>query len=291
MDSLMNTKLAIGASALVVLGLALGASVQAAKSSAGERYVREWVQDVVSNEIPGRLEIGDLGDFELFSPPGVARAQARGVRFLDPDGEPVITVDDATVELDLLALLMFDVRIQRATAHGAEVRIDGLQDGGPRIEDVFSDSDPFQPRRFGVFIENIEVRDVRFIAIPGPQKSIAFEQLEGIVDIAVLSDAPGATVKVRGFRGMMSEPRVLGIKIELTDATGVIATSADKVVDIAYEATVAGAAVSGRFRLYPDDEKRPARLSVDADGIVGKLGAAGLQLQTLFGAGLEVDVK
>lgn len=254
-------------------------------SSWGEERARAFVQRSLSDAVPGRLVVERLGDFEVFSPPGVLRFTAEGTRLEGASGEELFTLNEVTAELDLAALLMRDFHMNRVSISGAQIPCD-VETGRPHIALPPARRAVFEPRPLNIRLENVDIIGLYLVAQSEDRERLILGRITGQLDVTVPRDEPGVKIKVRGVKGVMSHPMAL----QLHDATGDVDTSADTVADIRFSANASGAALTGRVRYVPRDRTEPVQVSIENVRTLDAGMLSGNPLDMLGGMGIPLDM-
>ncbi len=236
---------------VVSLAVALAALFVASRTAAGRRFARDRIVSAVDRAIPGSVEIDAV---ETLWP---ARTRVRGLVFRDPEGRPVIEVERASIDLDLAATFGRRLRFRSAHVKGARIAI-ATGDGRLGIERAFSDggrdrSDGGEERkrRIALDLASMRVDDARLVVDMAGERRVVMDGIDGFV--GVYAD-PGAPVRVKLDRvsARLAESPAIDVPMRFDDLSGTVRAKSERVVDVEFRGAIAGDAMRGAFRYFPD---------------------------------------
>jgi hypothetical protein len=165
-----------------ILIVSVIASLAWARSDAGHAWIARRLEETISSQIRGHLEIGTLDSADLH------HVSAHDVRFFDESGRIVIAADEAELDYDLGALVHGRFVSPRGHAHGGHVFLQTAADGTLFLDRAFRSAHPGPPGApIGddvVHLENLMVDDVTLVAAVGSAPTATVREV-------------GATVLVR----------------------------------------------------------------------------------------------
>lgn len=149
-----------------------------AESEDGHRWIARRVEEIISGQIRGHLEIGQVDRADLH------HIAARDVVFSDESGREVIRADKADLTYDFEQLLRGRFVSYGGRVHGGRVRLETL--GHELLLDrAFRSSHPGPPGQpVGqdvVHLENLEVDDVSLSVHLGDAPVAVFRRLSAVV--------------------------------------------------------------------------------------------------------------
>jgi hypothetical protein len=216
--------LLIGLLALTAVVVCAGLVI--ANTASGRRFAADRIEGLVTGEIPGRLEIGEITELSWLS------LHAKDIRFFHPDGRLVLHVEDAIVEPDLLEALQARLSFDRVAAEGGSILMGADPDGRLSLEAAFDSpyrpGTPRDPKRglhYDMRNMHVEKFKARF-PIPGFE-NLQMTNVRGLVHVWRL-DSIGTRVRLTDLAGAVS-PEVAGSKLAVKDLDALI-TGADDVV-------------------------------------------------------------
>jgi hypothetical protein len=216
---------------LLIVWLALGllgvcAGLVLGYTASGRRFVADRIEGVVTGEIPGRLEIGEISELSWLS------LRAKDIRFFHPDGRLVLHVENAVVEPDLLDALRARLSFERVAAEGGSIVLSPDPDGRLALEAVFAapsrpgmPSDPKRGLHYDMRNMHVEKFQAR-IPVPGFE-NLQIGAVRGTVHVWRI-DTVGTRVRLTDITGSVT-PEVAGAKLAVKDLDALI-TGAEEVV-------------------------------------------------------------
>lgn len=287
-----TTRHLFGAFALVLLALFVLAATFFAllHTEWGRERVRDSVERRVTDEIPGTLQLGAVRAIDLLGELGIATVAVESVSFREPHGAEVIVVDDATLAVDLAALLRGHLAFRRGTITGGMVLVH-VRNGVSTLERTFDhpDSEGTQPG-MTIDLASLRVDDLRVVIQPDPNTEVVVDDVEGFVRIRRTDDTPGIVVELERIEGTVDQPSFLGEHARLTSVDGEIRGREAKVVDLRYVAHFLGGTLTGTFAFVPNTDKT-VRIVLDADGVRASIVALAANLRTELGGKVDIDMK
>lgn len=196
-------------SLLATLGFSLALRQQLGSEN-GRELTRRGVEAAYARHLRGSLRIGAIDTLDG------THARARDVRFFDPQGEVVVSVREAEVDLDAAALLGGTLRFERARARDAVVYVRPGVDAKTSLEEAFgsentedsNESSSHERTRATERPLAIDTGAIRFddttlrLALGGPE--VTLRELEGFVRVARSEGGP--RVRFDAVRGRYDGP-------------------------------------------------------------------------------------
>ncbi|MCA9529512.1 MAG: hypothetical protein KC543_05210 [Myxococcales bacterium] len=275
----------IGWAALALLCAAVAVGLALALTAAGRALIAHQVERRVSDRIAGSLEIGELRSIGLLHP------VATDVVFRDVDGTRVLSVERASVDIDLWAALRGRLAFDGAEAHGVSVLVDVPEQGVPNIKRAFqvdrSGEDPDD-------LLKLDLRDMRFdgaalwLRAKGETK-VVMHDLSGFIRV-YREDTHGVQVTLSQVRGHFVEPKLPNHTIELEDLDGWIHAKTDHVVHMEMSTKI-GAGGLDVVVDYHKDHEPPVELRLHPKAGGGAImTAVGTAVRSWFTDKLSVDL-
>jgi len=183
------------AALLATIGFSLALRQQLASAHARE-LTRRGIEAAYARHLRGTLRIGSIDALDG------TRAHARDVRFFDPQGEVVVSVRAAEIDLDAAALFGGTLRFERARARDAVVYVRPGVDAKTSLEEAFAsvdsegsdESSSHERTRATERPLAIDTGAIRFddttlrLALGGPE--VTLRELEGFVRVARSEGGP-----------------------------------------------------------------------------------------------------
>lgn len=212
------------------LGCALtAAALLCAFTAQGRRGVADGIEALVSDNIPGRLEIGELTQLRW------GWLRARDVRFFHPDGRCVLHVVHAEVEPDLGDVWRKRLTFKRVAADGGKMLFTVDPDG--RLSFEAAVSAPSQPGEvssageglhYGLRNMHVDNFSLEFKVFGDERYKLT--RIRGTVHVWRI-DTPGTRVKLQHISGTLT-PEVAGAKLKALDIDGIVRGNAQTVADL-----------------------------------------------------------
>lgn len=197
-------------------------------SFAGRRLVKYGLERLVSDNIPGAMQITSLDEFSL------KRVVAREVRFYHADGRLLILAKHAIVVPDWGLAMKGMIGFEKADVDGGFVVLSMDPNGKLSLENTMNKptspgehSDPYG----GVFYElrAMHVQHLTvFLKLAKQFDQYKVEDVEGFVGVNRV-DTPGVQIVVNDLNGRI-DPEVAGAKVTLRDVSGWIHGEAKEVM-------------------------------------------------------------
>jgi hypothetical protein len=213
-------------SLVVLVAVLTCAGLVIAYTASGRRFLADRLEGVVTSEIPGRMEIGEVSELSWLS------LRAKDIRFFHPDGREVLHVENAVVEPDALDALRGRLSFHRVAAEGGSILFASDPDGRLALEAAFdSPYRPGMPRgaKLGLHYDmrNMHVQKFKLkLPMPG-YENLQMTNVRGVVHVWRL-DSVGTRVRVTDIAGSLS-PEIMGAKLAVNDLDALI-TGAENVV-------------------------------------------------------------
>ena len=276
---------------LIVTGVAavlsLALSFWLSSTESGRRWVANRLESVISDAIPGKIEIGQILDI---GPPVVAK----DVRFFHPDGRVVLLAKHAEIVLSLSHAVQGQLGFERAAVNGGFIVLSPDPDGRIAMEAAMNaPSKPGQPSDpmgglhyalMSMHVENFEV-----VMKLAEQADFKLKDVKGFVGVRRI-ETPGTRVTLDKISGRLAD-EILGKKIELSEVNGWIHGKAKQIVHMDTVVKIGEGKLNARIEFF-DREKTPAIISIrkateEGDFVEGLLDL----LDGIFGDALEVKTE
>jgi len=281
---------AVGAGGALGLLVAVAIVVALLYTSWGLARTADKIEQRVSGEIPGRLQIGALGDLQLFSPVGTVTATARDVVFTGPPGREVVRLQEVEIDFRPGALWTNELHFSRVEVDGGTVTVAPGARGKTELENAFdTPSGSTKPRPLAFDLRAIQVRDMT-LDIPLESRRFTLTDIHGVMGIFETRWAEGVTVEFNGLAGQMRRPKMLGADATVRQIDGKVRGNRDRVVDLEFIAELFGGHVDGRFRYYPKQDPK-VRLTLDPKGEIVALVSFVANLRSELGGGVTIELK
>lgn len=177
----------------------------------GRELVRRGIEGAYADRLHGTLRIGSIDAIEN------TMVRASNVRFADPEGIDVITVENATVDLDLSSLLGGTLRFDEARARGATLVVRSGAVEKTSLEEAFASRDPSSGP--GIAIDTGPIRfDATTLKLALGGAEVNVTELEGFVRVARSEGGP--RVRFDAIRGRYEGPGARVIGRPLFEASG-----------------------------------------------------------------------
>jgi hypothetical protein len=270
---------------LVVVAVAVAAIVYLTSTDAGRRDLADRLEDAISREIPGAMTIGWI---ERVGSDGLT---AHDLRFLHPNGEPVLTVDHAQIDLDPAEMLTGTIAFERARVQGGHLIIAVQPDGRTGLEAAFSKQGPSSGKKARLQLRSIHVQDLTLTIQPDPETRIRMRGVQGFVTIVQDASSPGVRVKLDRIASRIEQPKLLGERVRILRASGFVHGAVERVLDLDLAAELGDDRFDAHFA-YFDREKHKVQLTIaPKEGIKTRLAALGAVLRSSLSDELDVRVE
>jgi hypothetical protein len=215
---------------LVVLGgLVVVVALVSANTASGRRWIADRLEQAVTSQIPGRMEIGEVTGVEWLA------VRATDVRFFHKDGREVLHVARAYVEADALEALQQRLTFRRVAADGGSILMTGDPDGRLSLEAAMDkpspSNEPGDPKRGlhydmrNMHVENFKVKS----KIPGFGE-IQMNNVTGVVHVWRLNTV-GTRVRLQKMSGQLVQ-QIAGSKVAMDRMEAIITGAEAKVADV-----------------------------------------------------------
>jgi hypothetical protein len=280
---------------LIVMGLlavlSLGASLLLTSTTGGRRWVADKIEQIVSDNVPGSLKIGELVDL---GPPLVAK----DVRFFHPDGRVVLHCKDAEIVLDIMQALRGRLAFERAAVDGGRILLAMEKDGRVALEAALSEpskpggppSDPHGGLHYALQSMHVQNFELQFKAAGAP--SYTLHGVEGFVGVRRI-ESSGTYVTLEKVSAKRVEPGLLGAKTALKQVDGWVHGKEKHVLHLDAATVIGSGSLDARVDMY-DRKKTPIEVVIkQSQGTAGDMVSSLLDLgSSLFGEdALKVEVK
>lgn len=214
---------------VVVSVLVIIAAVVTANTDSGRRWIADRIEQAVTSQIPGRLEIGEVTEVDWLA------VHAKDVRFFHKDGREVLRVDKAYVEGDALEALQQRLTFRRVAADGGSILMTGDPDGRLSLEAAMDKpSDPNQPgdpkRGLHYDMRNMHVENFKVKSKVPAFGEIQLANVSGVIHVWRLNTV-GTRVRLQKMSGQLSQ-EVAGSKVALDRMDAIITGAEAKVADV-----------------------------------------------------------
>ena len=250
---------------LAALGLVVGcAMVWCAETTGGRRYLADRIAALVTDNIPGRLEIGEITEVSWLW------LRARDVRFMHPDGRCVLSVDQAIVEPDLMDAFQGRMSFRRVAAEGGSLLFSGDPDGRLSLEAAMDSprrpGQPSDPKRgLHYDMRNMHVKDFKLKVQAGAIGDIQMNNVSGVVHVWRLTTV-GTRVRLHDIRGSIA-PEIAGAKLAIQNLDGLVTGAEAIVADMRARLSVdRDNALTLTLRYAPEHKEKLKIRVLDKDG-------------------------
>jgi hypothetical protein len=234
------------------------------QTASGRRFVANRIEGLVTAEIPGRLEIGEITQL------GWLWLRAKDIRFFHPDGREVLHVQSAVVQPDLQDALRARLSFHRVAAEGGSILLGADPDGRLSLEAAMDS--PYRPgmprdpkRGLHYDMRNMHVENFTLRVPVSGFENLQANQVRGTVHVWRL-DSVGTRVRLTDVAGSIS-PEIVGSKLAIRDLDALI-TGAEAVVAEA-KARLAinrDSLLSLRLRYAPEHKEKVQLNVLDKEG-------------------------
>ncbi|HET8936139.1 MAG TPA: hypothetical protein VFN67_21995 [Polyangiales bacterium] len=250
---------------LAALGLSIGGfALWCGKTAGGRRYLADRIAAVVSDNIPGRLEIGEVTEVSWLW------LRARDVRFLHPDGRCVLHVEQAIVEPDLMDAFQARLSFRRVAAEGGSMLFSVDPDGRLSLEAAMDSprrpGQPSDPKRgLHYDLRNMHVKDFKLKLQTGGMGDMQMNDVSGVVHVWRLTTV-GTRVRLHDVRGSIA-PEIVGAKLAVQNLDGLVTGAEAVVADVRARLSVdRDSALSLLVRYAPEHKEKLKIRVLDKDG-------------------------
>lgn len=250
---------------LLALGLLLGCvGLWIGNTADGRRYLADKIEALVTDNIPGHMEIGEITEVSWLS------LHARDVRFMHVDGREVLHVERAFIEPDLLDALRARLSFHRVEADGGSMLFSVDPDGRLSLEAAMdSPKRPGQPsdpkRGLHYDMRNMHVKNFKLKVQANGVSDLQVSGVKGVVHVWRLSTI-GTRVGLRDISGSIA-PEVAGAKLAIKQLDGLITGAEAVVADVRARVSVdRDSALSLLVRYAPEHQQKLKVRVIDKDG-------------------------
>ncbi|MGB5812244.1 MAG: hypothetical protein WBG86_17030 [Polyangiales bacterium] len=249
----------------------------------GRDILASWVEDAASASIPGTLRIGSLLEI------GLAHPVATEVEVFTPDGDRVMRLERAEVDLGVFQLLSGIVAFDSARVDGAEVVIEVTQDGTTTVEKAFK-TEPPPKDRIGLELHRLHFEGVRMrLRLEGEDRFV-LRDVRGFMSVW-RRDTPGVRVTLGQVQGIFEKPTITGDEIHLQRMDGEVWARESHVVSMQLETRIGDGRLDADFDFY-DREEGAAVLTLRPEvGSGAALTAAAIKVRSWFSDKMEVEIE
>jgi hypothetical protein len=256
-------------------------------TNSGKRWVEERIEQVVTDNIPGRLTIGRIVDL---GPPLIAE----DVRFYHYDGRVVLQCDHAEVEADLSETLHGRLAFKRAAVDGGYIVLSPDPDGRVAFEAaVDKPVPPGQPHdpHGGLHynLQSMHVQNFRVQAKSSDLADFKVDDVEGFVGVRRI-ETSGTVVTLEKISGRVS-PGFLGKRTQIQNLNGWVHGKLKHVAQMDALMRIGDGELKTKVNVY-DREKKPVSIEFERAKGAGDLVATLAEFADgLLGDSLEVVKK
>jgi hypothetical protein len=250
---------------LAALGLLIGGfALWCGKTEGGRRYLADRIAAVVTDNIPGRLEIGEVSEVSWLW------LRARDVRFMHPDGRCVLQVEQAIVEPDLMDAFQGRLSFRRVAAEGGSMLFSVDPDGRLSLEAAMDSprrpGQPSDPKRgLHYDLRNMHVKAFKLKLQTGGMGDMQMNDVSGVVHVWRLTTV-GTRVRLHDIRGSIA-PEIVGAKLAVQNLDGLITGAEAVVAEVRARLSVdRDNTVSLMVRYAPEHKEKLKIRVLDKDG-------------------------
>lgn len=251
----------------------------------GRRWLADGIEGVVSEEIPGRIVIGEL---ERVGTPTIVHE----LQFFHPDGRLVLRVERAEIDFDVAAAWDGKLAFDRATAEGGHLLISVDPDGRPSIEAALDFAthgvDPAPHGGLHYAMRDIHVERFELRLLLSKDASYHVHGVRG--QVAIRRElTSGTRVELRGISGVVRE-EVAGSKLRLARVDGWVHGKERKVLHLLAQTRIGDGRMRARVGLF-DRERTPVEIDLTpVEGLDSMFTALLVYARGLFSEDLDVEL-
>lgn len=230
-----------------------------AHTQRGRRWLADRIESVVTDNIPGRLSIGELVQVRWLS------VRARDLRFLHPDGRCVLQVDHAMVEPSLWEAFQNGLTFRRVVVDGGNMLLSSDSDGRLSFEAVVSapSSTEKQAASTGGLhydLRNMHIENFALQIELANDDRYRMSGVSGRVHVR-RTDSPGTQVLLEDIEGKLA-PEIAGARLVAKRLDARIDSDASNVADVHARVAVDGDDTLTLRVLYAPDKSEKIRVRV-----------------------------
>jgi hypothetical protein len=270
---------------LLVVGIAISLVVLT-QTELGRRLLADGIEHVVSDEIPGWVEFGEL---ERVGTPTVVR----NLQFFHPDGRLVLLVRRAEVDFDVGSAWSGKLAFDRARAEGGHLTISVDPDGRPSIEAALDfpthgvDPDPHGGLHYAMHDIHVERFALRLLLAKGTRYHV--DGVRG--DVTVRRElTSGTRVEMSGVSGVVRE-EVAGAKVRLLNVGGWVHGKEPKVLHLLARTAVDDGRLDAEVSLFDRNDNAVEIAITPVDGLDSMITALLIYARSLWEGDVEVELR
>lgn len=273
---------------LLALLLITGVAVIYSNTNAGHRTWARALERLVSEQIPGRVSIGEFRSFGFFEP------ELHDVQFIHPNGTVMLQLDRAKIDLDVGAAFHGKLGFNHAETSGGKILLSSQPDGRLGLEAALDWPTPGTGTGTGnpedgfhYRLRSMHVQDLTVVIRVGSDKYLRLLHTRGFVGVT-RETTPGVIVDLERIQGTLDR-ELLGAKVAIQQLDGAITGKQQRIADLKLKLTIGEKHMTAQLRAF-DREKTPVELNVKTDGSVAtELAGLGLKLGSWFTDAVRVE--
>jgi hypothetical protein len=273
----------LGCIALAWIAAAAAVTI-AANTDWGRRRLADGLEQLVSDNIPGKMLIGRLERV------GMLELLIRDLEFIHPDGTTVLHLDEADVDVDAAAIFRGRLAFHRASVSGGRILFEPQPDGRLSLEAALDSKSPGSGDPAGGFhydMRRIHVQNLNVVLRLSGQEVVRMRDTRGFVAIW-RETTPGVRIRLERIEGQLDRT-LLGADVKLRQADGLVRGKDKRLIDLQLQLLVADKPLVGQLAVS-ERERPPADLTLRTDGSVEtSLVAMGLKLGSWFTDAVRVE--
>jgi hypothetical protein len=272
---------------LGVLVVAIAISlVVLTQTDSGRRLLADGVESVVSDEIPGWVELGEL---EHVGAPTVVH----NLQFFHPDGRLILLVRRAEVDFDVSGVWSGKLAFERARAEGGHLIISVDPDGRPSIEAALDfpthgvDPDPHGGLHYAMHDIHVEQFGLRLLLSKG--MSYHVDGVRG--DVTIRRElTSGTRVEMSGISGVVRE-EIAGAKVRLLNVGGWVHGKEPKVLHLVARTAVDDGRLDAELALFDRKDDAVELAITPVEGLDSMITALLIYARSLWEGDVEVELR
>jgi hypothetical protein len=252
-------------------------------TATGRRFVADAIESGLDKEIPGRVTIGRIERF------GYARPVVHDLRFLHPNGQVVLHVKRAVIDLDVSGLLTGTVAFNNVKVDGGRLVLAIQEDGRTTLEGTVDRKGGGGGDGAKLAMRAIHVENFSLLIKPGGDAVFDLRDVKGFVGIWQ-DGPPGAKVRLDRISARLQRPEFLGSRLTILRADGWVHGAVEHVLSLSLRARLGEEPLQALLNYY-DRDKTPVEITLDPGGVKGTLAALGGEIASAFTDVIDVKTR
>jgi hypothetical protein len=275
----------LGCIALACIGATVALTI-AANTDWGRRRLADGLEQLVSDNIPGKMLVGRLERV------GMLELLVRDLEFIHPDGTTVLHIDEADVDVDAAAMFRGRLAFHRASVSGGQILFEPEPDGRLSLEAALDSKTPGSGDPTGGFhydMRQIHVQNLNVVLRLSKEEVLRLRDTRGFVAIW-RTTTPGVRIRLERIAGQLDRT-LLGADMKLRETNGLVRGKDERLIDLELKLLVADKQLSGKLSVS-ERRRPPAELTLRSDGSAeSSLVAMGVKLGSWFTDAVRVEWK